>query len=93
MTYRKAKNSCPVLYSVSLRKNGLYVYYWSQFDIDMRSYTEWLDGRSGIYIMQNTMIDGGMATGEENKKWRFRGENEMGERKTEENYIKNGETY
>ena len=42
------------------------------------------------YIMQNTMVryEGGGGKWQLGEKNRFRGKNEKGERKTEENYIK-----
>ena len=48
--------------------------------------------RTGIYIMQNTMVrGGGMVSSGKNKNQEIRGKNEEGERKKEENYIKKGE--
>ena len=52
----------------------------------------YLHTATGMYIMQNAIL-GGMewSMGEKISKKRVRGKNEKGERKTEENYMKNGE--
>ena len=51
-----------------------------------------VQGNTGIYIMQNTMVrGGGWSAGEKNQNQKLGEKNEKGERKKEENYIKKGE--